>query len=97
VVQDTELLVINWRLPIAAPFYEASVNDSRGLARRRRFDLDDLRLRSIIDETFSGSAKAAADRPSATRTMAPHSSSGGWTSCSAMATGSSSWTSRPTT
>lgn len=64
---DNELLVINWRLPIAAPFYEANVNNSRGLTRRRRFDLDQLRLLSIVDETFERGAKSAPPQPPATR------------------------------
>src|SRR4051794_40466743 len=69
-VRDDELLVINWRLPIAAPFYEASKNDPCGLARRRRFELDGVRLLSIIDENFSSSAAPAVPRPPATRPVA---------------------------
>ena len=54
--EDNKLLVINWRMPAAEPFYVASARDSRGLARRRRFQLDQLRLLGIVEDIFKRDA-----------------------------------------
>ncbi|MEZ5217934.1 MAG: AAA family ATPase [Ilumatobacteraceae bacterium] len=43
-------VVVDWRAPIAAPFYRATVADPVGLAHRRRFTLDDGRLTAYLDE-----------------------------------------------
>ena len=53
-----KLLVVNWRMPVAAAFYTADSRDPQGLALRRRFQLDQLRLLGIVDDTFGD------DRPS---------------------------------
>lgn len=53
---STELLVISWRVPAAAPFFTASRDDPQGLARRRRFQLDQLHLRGIVDEVLQDGA-----------------------------------------
>lgn len=60
----TDLLVVNWRLPVVSAFYEASASDPCGLDSRRRFQIDELRLRRIIDDQF-------ADRPAAPRQPRP--------------------------
>src|SRR4051812_32752426 len=56
--EDNELLVINWRMPAAAPFYTASARDPQGLARRRRFRLDQLRLLGIVEDAFGDTRRA---------------------------------------
>ena len=43
-------LVVDWRAPIAAPFYRATAVDSLGLEFRRRFTLDDGELVAYLDE-----------------------------------------------
>ncbi len=58
--ENSELLVINWRRPVASAFYTASRKDPQGLARRRRFQLDQLRLLGIVDDVFSTPSTAPA-------------------------------------
>ena len=36
-----QLLVSNWRAPAAEPFYAATAHDPRGVALRRRLDIED--------------------------------------------------------
>ncbi len=43
-------VVIDWRAPIAAPFYRATVHDSFGLRHRRRFMLADGEITAYLDE-----------------------------------------------
>ncbi len=43
-------VVVDWRAPIAAPFYRATHADSFGLAHRRRFTLSDGELTAYLDE-----------------------------------------------
>ncbi len=43
-------VVVDWRAPIAAPFYRATHADSFGLAHRRRFTLADGELTAYLDE-----------------------------------------------
>ena len=45
-----EPVVIDWRAPIAAPFYRATHADAFGLAHRRRFTLADGTLTAYLDE-----------------------------------------------
>ena len=54
-------LVIDWRAPVAVPFYRATVHDPLGLDARRRFTADGTRLVDILEEDFTdpeGSAVA---------------------------------------
>ncbi|MBO0732693.1 MAG: AAA family ATPase, partial [Acidimicrobiaceae bacterium] len=51
-------VVIEWRAPVAVPFYRASWSEPMGLARRRQFVVDGRRLLSIGDDTF-GRAQGA--------------------------------------
>jgi DNA helicase IV len=44
------VLVVNWRAPAAEPFYAATAHDRRGIARRRRLDLEDRRVLGFVDE-----------------------------------------------
>ena len=43
-------VVVDWRAPIAAPFYRATAVDPLGVAFRRRFTLDDGDLVAYLDE-----------------------------------------------
>jgi hypothetical protein len=47
---DNRVLVVNWRAPAAEPFYAATVQDRRGIERRRRLDLEDRRVLGFVDE-----------------------------------------------
>ena len=43
-------VVVDWRAPIAAPFYRATAVDSLGIAFRRRFTLDEGEITAYLDE-----------------------------------------------
>jgi DNA helicase IV len=43
-------VVVDWRAPIAAPFYRATVHDPLGVRLRRRFTLADGELTAYLDE-----------------------------------------------
>lgn len=43
-------VVIDWRAPIAAPFYRATVHDPLGIAHRRRFMMAEGEITSYLDE-----------------------------------------------
>ena len=45
-----EPVVVDWRAPIAAPFYRATGVDPLGLAHRRRFTLADGEIQAYLDE-----------------------------------------------
>ena len=45
-----EPVVVDWRAPIAAPFYRATHADPFGLAHRRRFTMEDGDLTAYLDE-----------------------------------------------
>ena len=51
-----EPLVIDWRAPVAEPFYRATGRQPMGLVRRRHFATRGRRLLSIEDELFGESA-----------------------------------------
>ena len=50
--QDAEPVVVDWRAPVAEPFYRATGRDPMGLARRRHFAVEGRRLLGIEDELF---------------------------------------------
>jgi hypothetical protein len=58
-------VVIDWRAPIAAPFYRATTHDPLGLRHRRRFMMTDGELTSYLDEQLDDpdSADAASGIP----------------------------------
>src|SRR3954468_23114274 len=60
-----EPVVIDWRAPIAAPFYRATVHDPLGLRHRRRFMMSDGAITSYLDEQLDDpdSADAASGIP----------------------------------
>ena len=50
--QHAEPVVIDWRAPVAEPFYRATGRSPMGLARRRHFAVDGRKLLGIEDELF---------------------------------------------
>ena len=62
--EDQEPLVVDWRAPVAEPFYRATGVDTMGLVRRRHFASEGRRLIGIEDEVFGvldGAAYGAID------------------------------------
>lgn len=49
---DQEPLVIDWRAPVAEPFYRATAVDPIGVIRRRHFHMSDHMIVRIDDEVF---------------------------------------------
>ncbi len=47
-----EPVVVDWRAPVAVPFYRATAADPLGLALRRRFLMTDRRIDAVFDEVF---------------------------------------------
>ena len=59
-------VVVDWRAPVAVPFYRATYLDPLGLALRRRFILDGRTITDLLDECFDdpqAGAVAAAGLP----------------------------------
>lgn len=60
-------VVVDWRAPVAAPFYRATGIDPLGLVFRRRFTLDDTEIVAYLDEHLddpdAGSAAAGIPDP----------------------------------
>ena len=52
--RDQEPVVVDWRAPIAEPFYRATGRNPLGLARRRHFATRGRRVLDIEDEVFVG-------------------------------------------
>src|SRR6187455_1327643 len=51
---DYEPLVIDWRAPVAEPFYRATGREPMGLYRRRHFAVEGRHILSLEDELFGG-------------------------------------------
>ena len=49
---DAEPVVVDWRAPVAEPFYRATGREPMGLARRRHFAVEGRRLLGVEDELF---------------------------------------------
>jgi DNA helicase IV len=49
---NREPVVVDWRAPVAEPFYRATGRESMGLARRRHFAVQGQQLLGIEDELF---------------------------------------------
>lgn len=64
-VEDAEgqPVVIDWRAPVSAPFYRATAVDPCGLARRRRFSIDDGHISSVFDEDLTDPDTAGGGLP----------------------------------
>ena len=56
---DQEPLVVDWRAPIAEPFYRATGRHPMGLARRRHFLTRGREVTDLEDELFGGEGPAA--------------------------------------
>ncbi len=50
--EDSEPVVVDWRAPVAEPFYRATGRDAMGLRRRRHFAVHGRELLGIEDELF---------------------------------------------
>ena len=50
--RDGNPVVVEWRAPVAVPFYRANPADPMGLSRRRQFVLDGRRIQSMADDLF---------------------------------------------
>ena len=50
--ESREPVVVDWRAPVAEPFYRATGRNAMGLARRRHFAVEGRRLLGIEDELF---------------------------------------------
>ncbi|HZD64525.1 MAG TPA: AAA family ATPase [Acidimicrobiales bacterium] len=50
---DLEPLVVDWRAPVAEPFYRATGREPMGLSRRRHFATEGRQLVGIEDEVFT--------------------------------------------
>ncbi len=59
-VTDDDLtpLIVDWRAPVAEPFYRATAVEPMGVARRRHFQTQGRRLLGIDDEVFDAAAAA---------------------------------------
>jgi DNA helicase IV len=49
---DSEPVVVDWRAPVAEPFYRATGRQPMGLVRRRHFAVEGRRLLGLEDELF---------------------------------------------
>jgi DNA helicase IV len=49
---DGTTLVVDWRAPVATPFYRATPADPLGLRMRRRFATEGTRVEALFDEVF---------------------------------------------
>ncbi|HVE94130.1 MAG TPA: ATP-binding domain-containing protein [Acidimicrobiales bacterium] len=54
--EHQEPLVVDWRAPVAEPFYRATGRHPMGLARRRHFATEQQRIAAIEDEVFTPGA-----------------------------------------
>ncbi len=58
---DSEMVVVNWQAPIAAPFYTATPEEPGGLAARRVYHCEGNRILDIDELVFAQVAAAAAE------------------------------------
>jgi DNA helicase IV len=58
---ESEPVVVEWRAPVAGPFYQARPGDPRGLVRRRHLMVEGGRLLSIADDVFDDGVAGAGD------------------------------------
>jgi DNA helicase IV len=59
---NADPVVIEWRAPVALPYYRASVAEPMGLISRRQFVADTRTLLSMADDVFAGGADATTPR-----------------------------------
>jgi len=75
--ENADPVVVDWRAPVAEPFYRATGRDPLGLARRRHFHVHGRELLGLEDELFGdghlgigaedGTSSATIDRPDGIR------------------------------
>ena len=53
---NADPVVVEWRAPVALPYYRASIAEPMDLVRRRQFVADANRLLSMADDVFDGSS-----------------------------------------
>ena len=58
--ENADPLVVEWRAPIAVPFYRATIDEPLGLRRRRQFVVDGRTLVQMADDLFGPDAVAMA-------------------------------------
>ena len=61
--ERSDPVVVDWRAPVAVPFYRASAEDALGLARRRQIMVDRRFVVAVADDLFA----VGADEAGATR------------------------------
>lgn len=64
---DLEPLVVDWRAPVAEPFYRATGRQPMGLTRRRHFAVERRRVLAIEDELFALGRSRSGRTPEAGR------------------------------
>src|SRR3954454_14018112 len=70
--EESEPVVVDWRAPIAEPFYRATGREPMGLVRRRHFLTEGRQVTAIEDELFgAGTAEVGADTRLALRMAGP--------------------------
>ncbi len=74
--ESSEPIVVDWRAPVAEPFYRATGKESMGLARRRHFAVEGRTLLGLEDELFgeghlgvSGDESIIGERPGAAQNL----------------------------
>lgn len=65
---NRDLLVINWQAPAAAPYFEATYDDTCGLARRRKFQTDRNKVLDFEEVVFKELADAVSSLTESQRT-----------------------------
>jgi DNA helicase IV len=60
---DSRPVVVDWRAPVAAPFYRATVVDPLGLTFRRRFSIEGRTITALFDEDLTDPDAAAVGIP----------------------------------
>lgn len=58
---DKDILVINWKQPAAAKFYQATPEDPQGVVRKREFKTDQNRIKSFRDQHLAQLAQEIAE------------------------------------
>ena len=56
-------VIVEWRAPVALPYYRASAAEPMDLVRRRQYVADASRLLSMADDVFGGESTDSADSP----------------------------------
>jgi DNA helicase IV len=54
--ERSDPVVVEWRAPVAIPFYRARASEPLGLHRRRQLSVDGRKLVTIADDVFGGDA-----------------------------------------